>query len=216
MPSPFPGMDPYLESSIPMTVHTQLSAEIARQLAPQVCPQFLALASERLVPEMGGKVPHVSVEIRERVTRQIITAVEVLTPTTKRGRGRDEYLLKRRRILTSTANLLEIDLVIEGERVPFSHPLPPASYFVILSRVEERAICEVWPIPLQQPLPAVPVPLRRGAVDAKLDLQLAFTTIYDVCGFDRAVDYSQPPKVSLTPEDAAWVEDRLRTAGLRP
>ena len=32
MPSPFPGMDPYLEGSLWMTVNTQLSAEIARQL----------------------------------------------------------------------------------------------------------------------------------------------------------------------------------------
>ena len=33
MPSPFPGMDPYLEGSLWATVHFQLSAEIARQLA---------------------------------------------------------------------------------------------------------------------------------------------------------------------------------------
>ena len=30
MPSPFPGMDPYLEGSLWTTVHAQLSAEIAR------------------------------------------------------------------------------------------------------------------------------------------------------------------------------------------
>ena len=30
MPSPFPGMDPYLEGSAWMGVHTELSVEIAR------------------------------------------------------------------------------------------------------------------------------------------------------------------------------------------
>src|SRR5262249_48755428 len=49
MPSPFPGMDPYLEGSLWMTVHTQLSAEIARQLAPKLRPKYLAFTTERLV-----------------------------------------------------------------------------------------------------------------------------------------------------------------------
>ncbi len=31
MPSPFPGMDPYLEGSLWMSIHAQLGAEIARQ-----------------------------------------------------------------------------------------------------------------------------------------------------------------------------------------
>ena len=34
MPNPFPGMDPYLEGDLWTTVHTDLCAEIARQLAP--------------------------------------------------------------------------------------------------------------------------------------------------------------------------------------
>ena len=32
MPSPFPGMDPYLEGSEWVSVHAELSSEIARQL----------------------------------------------------------------------------------------------------------------------------------------------------------------------------------------
>jgi hypothetical protein len=32
MPSPFPGMDPYLEGSEWTSVHAELSSEIARQL----------------------------------------------------------------------------------------------------------------------------------------------------------------------------------------
>jgi hypothetical protein len=33
MPNPFPGMDPYLEGDLWMSAHTDLCAEIARQLA---------------------------------------------------------------------------------------------------------------------------------------------------------------------------------------
>ena len=38
MPSPCPGMDPYLEGSQWMSVHMQLSLEIARQLTPKLRP----------------------------------------------------------------------------------------------------------------------------------------------------------------------------------
>src|SRR5262245_10109319 len=69
MPSPFPGMDPYLEGSFWQSVHAQLSAEIARQLAPKVRPNYLALTTERVVcaePEnvavtTAGRYPDVGV-----------------------------------------------------------------------------------------------------------------------------------------------------------
>ena len=34
MPSPFPGMDPYLEGSLWTSIHTQLGVEIQRLLMP--------------------------------------------------------------------------------------------------------------------------------------------------------------------------------------
>lgn len=49
MPSPFPGMDPFLEASLRGSVHAQLSAEIARQLAPVLSPRYVALTMERFV-----------------------------------------------------------------------------------------------------------------------------------------------------------------------
>jgi hypothetical protein len=215
MPSPFPGMDPYLEGSSWMNIHAQLSAEIARQLAPKLRPRYLALITERFVRETPEAVPHLSVEIRDRANRQLVTAIEVLSPMNKRGEGRDEYLTKRRHSLLSTAHLLEIDLLREGQRIPMLKPLPPAPCFVFLSRAESRPITEVWPIPPDAPLPVVPIPLLPGDPDVPLDLQLALTTLYDLLGYDLAVDYTRPPEVPLRPEAAAWVEARLRAAGLR-
>jgi hypothetical protein len=49
MPSPFPGMDPYLEGSRWLGLHSQLCAEIARQLAPRLRPKYVALTNERFV-----------------------------------------------------------------------------------------------------------------------------------------------------------------------
>lgn len=253
MPSPFPGMDPYLEGSLWQSVHLQLSMEIARQLAPKLRPRCLALTPERFVyespddvaittrsvcPDIGVResgrpgtvaggggvavaplriatqmpvaVPHVSVEIRDTANRQLVTGIEVLSPSNKRGEGRLEYLAKRRHLLLSTAHLMEIDLLREGERVPMQRPLPSAPYFVFLSRLEDRPIMEVWPITLEQPLPTVPVPLLAEDADVLLDLQQAFTNVYESIGYDLAVDYTKPPEIALPVELASWVADRLR------
>jgi len=144
MPSPFPGMDPYLEGSLWTTVHTELSSTVARKLAPKLRPKYLALPTERFVLD----VPHVTVEIRDVKSRQLVTAIEILSPTNKRGDGRRDYLAKRRRVLLSTAHLLEIDLLHGGERLPMQQPLPPAPYYIVLSREEKRPVSEVWPLSL--------------------------------------------------------------------
>jgi hypothetical protein len=240
MPSPFPGMDPYLEGSLWTTFHFAFGAELVRQLAPRLRPRYLALPVERLVldeaseiavltsniypdvsvlsarPQMpaahtalGGEaplqlatiipeaVPHVSIEIRDVAQRQLVTAIEILSPTNKRGDGRAEYLAKRRRILLSTAHLLEFDLLRQGHRVPMQQPLPDAPYFVLLSRAERRPLMDIWPIRLDEVLPTIPVPLLTGDADLLLDLQATFTATYDLIGYDLMVDYHERPDVPL-------------------
>ncbi len=71
-------------------------------------------------------------------------------------------------------------------------PLPPAPYFVLLSRAEARPLTDVWPVELWQPLPTVPVPLLPGDADVPLDLQAALTSVYDGFGYDLAIDYTTP------------------------
>lgn len=213
MPSPFPGMDPYLEGSLWTTLHFGLSAEIVRQLAPKLRPRYLVLPAERFVMETPESL--VTIEIRDTTKRQLVTAIEVLSPTNKHGDGRDEYLAKRRRILLSTAHLIEIDLLRQGQRVPMQQPLPPMPYFVFLSRAEKRPLTDIWPVAFNEPLPVVPVPLLPEDTDTPLDLQLIFTNTYDLLGYDLAVDYSQPPEISLNKEAVAWAEACLKVAGLR-
>lgn len=253
MPSPFPGMDPYLEGPHWTGAHTQLCAEIARQLTPLLVPKYIALTNERfvletpddvgivtggvypdigVVPRPGGTgsagaagttiaplrlvtvmpeaVPHVTVEIRDTSQRRLVTCIEVLSPTNKRGEGREEYLAKRQRVLMSTAHLVEIDLLRAGLRVPMRQPLPSVAYFAFVGRFEQRPTVDVYPIGLDQPLPTIMVPLLPGDADCPLDLQRAFTTVYDALRYDLVIDYNAPPHVPLPAEAASWAAECLR------
>lgn len=239
MPSPFPGMDPYLEGSLWTSLHFTLGAEIVRQLAPQLRPKYVASPVERFVmnvsdisvttsniypdvavlqtapPTTGPAqtttiaaplrlatvmpelIPHVTIEIHDTENRQLVTIIEIISPTNKGKPGRVDYLKKRDRILLSSVHLLEIDLLRKGQRVPMQHPLPKAAYFVFLSRTEDRPMTEVWPIQVDDPLPTVPLPLLATDPDVRLDLQAAFTAAYDLLGFDLRLDYQQPPEIPL-------------------
>jgi hypothetical protein len=258
MPSPFPGMDPYLEGSLWTSVHTALAVEIARQLNRRLSTRYVALTTRRFVMDTPDEseivigeiypdiavakvemtdegrgiagtiaaplrmatlirtpIPHVTVEIRDVEHRQLVTVIEVLSPTNKRGDGRTEYLDKRDRILRSTAHLIEVDLLRKGRRVPMRGKLPSAPYFVFVCRVDQRLLTEIWPIRKDQPLPEVPVPLLAGDADAKLDLQQALTAVYDDNRLSALINYSKPPDVALSPKQAVWVEKHLRATGLR-
>jgi hypothetical protein len=173
----------------------------------------LSAAPLRLATVVPRRMPQYAVEIRDTAERQLVTAIELLSPTNKRGDGRRQYLKKREHLLLSAVHLLEIDLLRQGRRVPMREPLPEASYFVLLNRVNRRLVSEVWPIRLDQPLPTVPVPLLDDDPDVPLDLQAALTNVYDFGSYERAVDYTRPPEVALSPAEEAWAVERLRAAG---
>jgi hypothetical protein len=165
---------------------------------------------------MPEQIPVYSIEIRDVADRHLVTTIEIISPTNKRGDGYREYLDKRNRILSSTTHLLEVDLLRQGKRVPMQQSLPEAPYFVFLSRAEQRPITEVWPIQLTIPLPSVPVPLLQGDKDVPLDLQLAFITVYDDFGYDLSVDYTRPPEIVLAEVAAVWANGLLQKASSKP
>jgi len=154
-----------------------------------------------------------AVEIRATETLELVTAIEILSPVNKR-RAHDayhDYQRKRRDLLRSAAHLMEIDLLRGGDRPPLERPVPPAPYYVTLSRANRRPKVEVWPIQLNDRLPVLPVPLREPDPDVTLDLPAVVATLYDDGGYDMLIDYSQsPPPPKLSDEEAKWVEELLR------
>jgi len=151
-------------------------------------------------------VNHVWIKILDVRRRLPVTAIEFLSPINKRGQGRLKYLKKRRKLLLSKTNLIEIDLLRKGKRIPMTEALPTTPYFAFVSRVRQRPQLDVWPIRLQESLPKIPVPLLPEDRDVVLDLQHAFTQVYDLGNMAQLVDYARPCDVPLPPDLKAWAE----------
>ena len=150
------------------------------------------------------------IEIRDVVRQRLVTAVEVLSPTNKTSH-RAEYLAKRDRLLASEANLVEIDLLIGGQRLPMKTALPPSHYFVFVSRASERPATDVWPISLKSPLPKIPIPLRSDDPDIVIDLQRIYRTVYERNRYAQILDYGQPLDIVLGRSDLEWIRKQTRS-----
>ena len=172
-------------------------------------------------------IQHRFVEIRDaRGGHKVVTVVEIVSPSNKLpGPDRRSYEAKQQEILSSDANLIELDLLRVGRRL-LPYPELAATvdnlapdYLVLLNRNTRREGAwmdyTLYPIGLREPLPCIPVPLTGQIPDVLLDLQVAVNQAYLDGPYGRIVDYSAKPEPLLKLEDAGWVDELLRAAGLR-
>src|SRR5262249_38135278 len=133
------------------------------------------------------------------------------SPTNKRlnSDGRKNYLAKRIKVLESRVHLVEIDLLRGGARMPADPKLEGADFFAVISRKKNRPRAEAFRWSLRQSLPKIQIPLNEPDPDAELDLQAAFTTVYDRAGYDYALNYRTDILPPLDEEDASWLHDIL-------
>jgi len=258
MPSPFPGMNPFVERVSVWHDFRENFLPVARELlSAQVLPRYFVKIDEHMyVHELGQEerrftgrgdlwvapltherssggatalleapaevgVPQIDVEgqslleIRDRDTRQLVAVVELLSPSNKyNGPDREQYLAKTRALLHSNVHFVEIDLLRGGPRMPWLG-LPTCDYCVVVSRAERRPKAGAWAIRLRDRLPIVPVPLRQGDADARLDLQEVLNRVYDAAGYQYYI-YADEPDPPLAPEDAAWTRQFLPPGGAGP
>lgn len=257
MPSPFPGMDPYLEAPhLWPGVHQHMISAAAAQLNERLPRHYVADIGERVYVDRRGKgiyrdlsvfqqpppmvrearvLDHVVAdppafvafepdETREVFVKilpvgdeqNVVTIIEVLSPANKApGRGRDLYLKKQTEVLDSETHLLEIDLLRAGAHtIGLSEELLARQgkkhYTICLHRADTPRRFEAWPVDIRQPLPRVPVPLIDGDPDVVLDLQSVFGRCYVEGAYERRLDYTKPPEVALSSEDALWAESAVK------
>lgn len=151
---------------------------------------------------------------------RVITTIEFLSVTNKKGKGSDLFRQKQGELMIGGVNLVEIDLLRDGRRVlSLAEDVIPASHRTTYQACAWRAIrskaFEIYRIPLRERLPVLPIPLRPGEPDARLDLQALIAQCYASGAYDD-LDYSKPPVPPLEGEDAAWAEGLLKGAGRRP
>jgi hypothetical protein len=152
-------------------------------------------------------------EIRDRRGRELVTVIELLSPSNKRsGDDPEQYLSKRREVLRSAAHFVEIDLLRGWEPMPLRNR-PDCDYSVVVSRAERRPVAGFWAIGLRDRLPVIPIPLRPEDPDARLDLQQALHAAYDGGGYASHL-YEGAPDQALSIEDRAWAEQLVQAAAL--
>jgi hypothetical protein len=145
--------------------------------------------------------------------RRLVTSIEVLSPSNKKRRspGWKKYLRKRQALLLGKANLVEIDLLRAGTRMPMLDPLPTSPYYLLVAREEEAPRCRVWPAFFDRPLPPIPVPLSKPDPDIPLALQPLVETIAERGRYEEEIDYARPLTPPLGPEETAWLKQQLRS-----
>jgi hypothetical protein len=152
---------------------------------------------------------------------RLITAIEVLSPTNKRRyERRNAYRQKRRTYQEAGVNVVEIDLIRDGDYLVLAPEelIPPsqrAPYIISVWRATQPGVKFAYPCPLAKPLPRIAVPLRPQDTDAVLDLQELIDLCYVRGHYDARIDYQAEPEPPLASADALWADQLLRAAGFR-
>jgi hypothetical protein len=220
-------MDPYLESEdFWPTFHHQLITCLYQVLLPGLVDRYKArVGQRRYVTEQALFTSIVRdehqeeyIEIRQRGENRLVTLVEAVSPANKTmTAGRQAYLAKRREARAAGANLVEIDLVLQGKpTLDYSRDgLPDWDYAVTVTRANQPDRYEIYKATLQERLPRFRLPLSGDDRDTVVDLHTAFTRSYDQGDFADKINYQRDPVPSLSPEDRQWLDDLLKKQKLR-
>ncbi len=256
MPSPFPGMDPFIESQgYWQDFHSALLGDCRRALTAVLPRNYGAFIEQRITlvdlseeppqayrpeiavlrddqgPKASGRramatlepitVPLALddldeirerwIEIRRLPDRSLVTVIEILSPANKTGSGRMEYLEKRKQWINQPVNIVEIDLLSGGHRLPMRAALPFGDYYAFVSRSDQRPNCDVYAWSIRHKLPAIPIPLLIPDLDVLLDLRTIFAQTYDGAPYGQSIDYTAPLSLPLASNDQVWAEEQARS-----
>jgi hypothetical protein len=176
----------------------------SRTSRPAAAETTTVLEPVTIPHEYLEEVRETRVEILHRSDRSLVTVLDLLSPTNKVADGFHEYRNKRKAILTQKIHLVELDLLIGGNRLPLLRPLPPGDYYALVSRVEKRPNYDVFAWTVRQPLPSLAIPLRAPDADIVLDLQAVLALTYQRGRYARALAYARPPLAPLDEPDLVW------------
>jgi hypothetical protein len=155
------------------------------------------------------------IKIIEAGTERLITVIEFVSPTNKRGAGLLAFKQKRAEMLASAVNFVEVDLTRSGDWRALLRPHRSAkratsTYRVAIRSPRDPAAVYLHPVRLQDRLPLISIPLRPKDPDVQLDLQPLLDQTYANGRYERRLDYRKPLDPPLDPDDAAWAQALLK------
>jgi hypothetical protein len=150
-------------------------------------------------------------EIREVSTGKVITVIEIISPTNKITKeGRKAYLNKREKLLASDTNLIEIDLIRSGEKMPILTNIPETDYRILVVRNDQLPSAQLYGFDLRDTIPDFTIPLQSNETELELNLQNLLLEIYEQAGFDLTLDYSHDPVPNVLEKDRKWLDSVLK------
>ena len=197
--------------------------------ASPASPASTAVLESPEVSTEAGSVEMVAIELTEfRETfieirshnpdRQLVTTIEVLSPSNKRrgSEGWEQYQRKRNAHLMGAANLVEIDLLRGGQRMPMETPWPDSPYTLLVCRQRKVPNCIAWRASFNTALPTIPIPLAHPDPDVMLTLQPMIEAIYNRSRYSADIDYNKPCIPPFAPADEEWFKKRLAQSATAP
>jgi hypothetical protein len=210
------------EARLDETIHlVQMSDEVIKLIYPDVAvsrgrkrsrksPKTSSKAATAvlepvIIPhELVEEVRQARIEILHRPGRSVVAILEMLSPANKVGEGFADFCAKRQAILRQKVHLVELDLLLGGQRLPLAEPLPEGDYYVLVSRSDQRPACEVYAWTLREPLPTMPIPLKSPDADVFVELQAVFRQTFQRGRYGRSLRYDRPPLAPMKDEDRTW------------
>jgi hypothetical protein len=207
--NPFPGMVPYLEAAhLWPAFHHQLVATLDDILGSMLSSEYLhrivkrqyAVADANFRPSDQPFRWEEYIEVRERNQGRLVTLLDVAGPSNKTTViGRNAYLETRRSAKDEGANIVDIDLVLQGiPTFDFSRDgLPAWDYAVTVARADHADRYEIYTSTHQKRLPRFRLPLAKDDRDVVIDLNAAFLRCYEEGGFAANIDFHHEPPESV-------------------
>jgi hypothetical protein len=175
---------------------------------PSPTPLGEADILEVTVP-MTDEVGENYLEVRDVVSGEVVTVMELLSPVNKLGIGRQEYLNKRDHVFKTRTHLVEIDLLRAGQPMPVIPQPAPNDYRILISRSSQRPRAQLYTFTVRQPIPSFHLPLRPGDDEPLVDVNTILHDLYEHVHFELLLDYRQPPVPPLSEADATWARELI-------